>query len=580
MATEKKHAKLNQWFATAISGNDILSSCLYVSGIAVIYAGIYAPLVLGIIVVILYFYKSVYTEVVEALPINGGAYNCLLNATSKTVAAIAGVMTVLSYIATAVLSGQVSIEYLHTILPIPIIPATIGLLGVFAVLVILGIKDSAKVAFGIFCIHLVSLLSFIALGLFAVFHGHNLLLANYLHSKNVVFKEGGILMALFFGFSASLLGVSGFESSANFVEEQQKGVFRKTLRNMLIGVAIFNPLISFIVLGVSPLPAIMQAKDFLLAQEALIIGGKAYQYLIVIDAFLVLAGAVLTSFVGVGGLLYRMSSDACLPNWLTKRNSKGSYPRIVVVFFLLCTSILLVTHGNLLSLAGVYTIAFLGVMSLFALGNLILRETRTDLKRSYNAPIFFVVIAFFATATGIIGNIRINPQNFLYFGLYFLPALVLVLAIVFQDINVRILLRLTKHIKPIHHYLERQFSDITEQKIVAFINHVDRLHPVLKYINRNETAWNIILVHCANHDNADDRERFQQIKEVLPYLKKAGVYPYFNIECVYKPIPFGPKAVQEVSKEYKVRPNRMMIGSIHHFHEFDYDELGGVRIIF
>jgi len=37
--------------------------------------------------------------------------------------------------------------------------------------------------------------------------------------------EGGLVTALFFGFAASLLGISGFESSANFVEEQAEGVF-------------------------------------------------------------------------------------------------------------------------------------------------------------------------------------------------------------------------------------------------------------------------------------------------------------------------------------------------------------------
>lgn len=40
--------------------------------------------------------------------------------------------------------------------------------------------------------------------------------------------------ALFFGFSVSLLGVSGFETSANYIEEQKEGVFAKTLRNMWI----------------------------------------------------------------------------------------------------------------------------------------------------------------------------------------------------------------------------------------------------------------------------------------------------------------------------------------------------------
>ena len=63
------HKKLNQFLATAICGNDILSSALYVSGIAALFAGVYAPIVLLMIVVVLFLYKSVYTEVVEALPI-------------------------------------------------------------------------------------------------------------------------------------------------------------------------------------------------------------------------------------------------------------------------------------------------------------------------------------------------------------------------------------------------------------------------------------------------------------------------------------------------------------------------------
>ena len=75
------HIKLGEWFATAISGNDILSSALYVSGIAIIFGGIYAPLILLAVAGVLFLYKAVYTEVVEALPVNGGAYNCLLNGT-------------------------------------------------------------------------------------------------------------------------------------------------------------------------------------------------------------------------------------------------------------------------------------------------------------------------------------------------------------------------------------------------------------------------------------------------------------------------------------------------------------------
>lgn len=46
--------------------------------------------------------------------------------------------------------------------------------------------------------------------------------------------EGTWVTAILFGVSSAMLGVSGFESSSQFVEEQAKGVFVKTLRNMQV----------------------------------------------------------------------------------------------------------------------------------------------------------------------------------------------------------------------------------------------------------------------------------------------------------------------------------------------------------
>jgi len=42
--------------------------------------------------------------------------------------------------------------------------------------------------------------------------------------QNWQFKpsQSSLWLAIFFGFAASMLGISGFESSANFVEEQKK----------------------------------------------------------------------------------------------------------------------------------------------------------------------------------------------------------------------------------------------------------------------------------------------------------------------------------------------------------------------
>ncbi len=35
-----------------------------------------------------------------------------------------------------------------------------------------------------------------------------------------------------------MLGITGFETSANFIEEQEPGVYAKTLRNMIIGMGL------------------------------------------------------------------------------------------------------------------------------------------------------------------------------------------------------------------------------------------------------------------------------------------------------------------------------------------------------
>ena len=70
--TEHKHGGMKQLPATAICGNDITSSCLYVSALAVIYSGRWAPIVLLFVAGVLFLFRSIYAEVVGALPLNAG----------------------------------------------------------------------------------------------------------------------------------------------------------------------------------------------------------------------------------------------------------------------------------------------------------------------------------------------------------------------------------------------------------------------------------------------------------------------------------------------------------------------------
>src|SRR6185437_2173175 len=151
--------KLSQLASTAICGNDITSSVLYVSALCIVYAGQYAFIALLIVGVVLFFFRKIYGEAVGALPLNGGAYNVLLNTTSKSNASIAACLTILSYMATAVLSASEAMKYLHSIFPVfPVIVATMVLLFLFLTLTISGIGESSIVAVIIFITHLSVLL--------------------------------------------------------------------------------------------------------------------------------------------------------------------------------------------------------------------------------------------------------------------------------------------------------------------------------------------------------------------------------------------------------------------------------------
>jgi amino acid transporter len=570
--------RLNQWLATGICGNDISSSCLYVSAIAAVFAGVLAPVVLLAVVILLYLYKKVYTEVVEALPLNGGTYNCLLNSTSKFAAALAACMTILSYIATAVISSKTAVEYLHSIYPtFGVIEGTIIVLGVFAVLAIIGITESAVVALTIFIFHMSTLTAFCVLGFVSLpsdFH---------IFKGNLATLPVGedLLIAVCLGFSAALLGISGFESSANFVEEQDVGVFRKTLRNMLIAVAIFNPLISVLSLNLLPLDKIVLHKDYLLSEMAHIMGGNTFKLIIVIDAAAVLSGAVLTSFVGVTGLVQRMALDQCLPKFIFKKNRRGTSHRIIISFFVLCSSILLVTQGSLLSLAGVYTISFLGVMTLFGIGNILLKIRRKELKRTYRAGWMTILVAITATTLGMMGNVIIDYKNLLYFMHYFIPTVFLVVLMymripilrtilqVLNNLMTRILLWRTTIIDHI--------TSITEQKVILFARggNLGRLNTAFNYIMHNESSRSVIVLHLYNQPEYN-KEKY--LAESLKTLHE--IFPFLKTQLVAREGKFGAEIINSVSKEFGVPVNNIFIGAPEEKHSFSIQDLGGVRVIF
>ena len=574
------HKKLNELQATAICGNDISSSCLYVSALTIMYAGQFAWISLLVVAFVLLLFRKIYGEVVGAIPLNGGAYNVLLNASTKRLASFAATLTVLSYMATAVISSIEGMHYLHRIFPdINVTIATIIVLLAFTGLAILGIGESAIVAVVIFIFHLFSLSLLVIICIW-------FLATNGLDTFHINWKmpiaSGNILTALFLGFSAAMLGISGFESSANFVEEQEQGVFRKTLRNMWAVVSFFNPVLAFLLICIIPLAEVGAHKESLLAYLGQTTGGSWLAILISVDAVLVLCGAVLTSFVGVSGLLNRMTLDRILPNYFLKQNKNGSNYRIIISFLILCVSVLFVTKGSLESLAGVYTFSFLTVMGLFGIGNLLLKFKRKKLPRPEKARGISVVVAVSFIIAAFIGNINLNTHSFYTFIYYLIPAFLVVEIMLNRSFLIEFIIYsleyfynpLRKMVVLSNRYLNKMHLKIKSQEFVFFTkgDNIAILNKVMQYVEGNETTKKLKIVNVKKEGVSNEL-----LIEDLKVLDRA--YPEIHIEFIEIEGVFGPELITELSEKWNIPKNFMFIGSPSDRFPYRVSELGGVRLI-
>jgi len=572
--------QLNQLEATAICGNDITSSCLYVAALSIVYAGQWAWVSLLMVSVVLYFYRSIYAEVVGALPLNGGAYNALLNTTSKFVASMAACFTILSYMATAVISANEAMHYLQSLwISLPVIPATTVLLAVFMTLMLVGISESAKVATGIFVLHLFTLGILILAGIWSLINSG---LDIFINNIQLPF-EGSLGTALFFGFSAAMLGISGFESSANFVEEQAPGVFQKTLRNMWITVTVINPTLAFLALALLPIYEIRLHQEALISNMGALSGGDWLAALVAIDATLVLSGAVLTSYVGVTGLVHRMVLDRCLPQFLLKVNRYGIRYRIVVAFFLLCLSVLLVTSGKLAALAGVYTISFLSVMVLFGVGNLLLKLRRSGLRRPVKAPWLTSIIAIIAVVAALLGTMVMNPAYVGVFFQYFLPTMIIVVIMLNRITLLKTCLFIIKSVSQkltgvtdtLTRHIETNMDQINSQQFVFFTRggNLSNLNLAMLYVQDNEHTNRMKIVNVIS----DGTKASSKLADDIKFLNR--IYPEIDLEFIVHQGEFGPNLIQELSQKWAIPPNFMFMGSPKGEFRYSSAELGGVRLI-
>ncbi|CAK4091661.1 unnamed protein product [Aphanomyces euteiches] len=583
---------LGQWMATAVCGNDVMSSCSYSSGVVALKAGVASPLGFLVVSLVLYVYRFVYEEVVTAIPLNGGSYNVLLNTTTKRFAAVAACLSILCYTATAVVSAVTGVNYLATIVPsLPIIGTSIAVLGAFAFLMLLGIHESAIVATGIFIFHIatLSILSVVCL-IFTIKHP-DIIHGNYV---NATFPDvdylgttiqGTFGTAWFFGFGAAMLGVTGFETSSNFVEEQKPSVFRKTMRNMWSISSFFNILLAVLCFGVLQMDGpdgIVANQNYVLAQMGLITAGTWAKWLVAIDAFVVLAGAVLTAYVGINGLVRRLGSDRVVPAFFVEKNKwRGTCHWIILSFFALATSLVLILDADQIVLSGVYTYSFLSLMFLFGSGCVMLKLKRRHIPRDIDAPWTCILIGMALVLCGILANLLGDPKALLYFVSYFCFVFVVVFAMLERVFIMRVLL-VAIHIlfKPKQERIpaEEIFSDNVEPPfpmklpshnvnihaaratpVAFFIKDADltTINKAILYVRANELTHNIRFIHVHAAADASANETVEQIQNMIAMFDR--VYPKFQLDFYSILGTFEPATIEWIAERYNISINMMFL---------------------
>src|SRR5438874_9518660 len=225
---------------------------------------------------------------------------------------------------------------------------------------ILGIRENARVTFGIFIVAAIVLLNLIALGL--------------LHldpqSPHVIYESGASVVrevshhglphamaTLTTGVAFCVLAYSGIESviqTAGLVESWRD--ISKAYWFLALTVGIVTPLISALALS-APIKFAEHEQD-LITHWATVVGNVPFGVLVGLLGSVILIMAVNTAYVASSELLERVAHRYNL-NWLVATNRRASLYRIHILNGLMYSGIIVLTKASQAILADMYAIGLL-----------------------------------------------------------------------------------------------------------------------------------------------------------------------------------------------------------------------------
>lgn len=356
------------WLATGvITLMDELTSIFYVPAEAYRFIGTHAIFFIAVTSLLM---RALSTRMVEIAQIlerhelrGGGVYSFSYLVLGPVASFVAVASIMVDYILTACIS-TVSAVYNGTAF-LPLGPGAeraliLGIIWAVAGLNILGIRENARVTFGIFIVAAVVLLNLIALGILHVDPASPHII---LESGASVVREMGQhsfphALAIFItGVAFCVLAYSGIESviqTAGLVDSWRD--ISKAYWFLALTVGIVTPLISALALS-APIDFSAHEED-LITHWATIVGNVPFGVVVGLLGSVILIMAVNTAYVASSELLERVAHRYRL-DWLIATNRWASLYRIHILNGLMYTGIILLTRGSQATLADMYAIGLL-----------------------------------------------------------------------------------------------------------------------------------------------------------------------------------------------------------------------------
>lgn len=367
--------RLNKFRALAVLSSDALSSVAYGTEAAMrtlILAGVGAlaftmPISI-VIAILLIIVATSYQQTIQGYPGGGGSYIVAHENIGPVAGLTAAAALLVDYVLTVAVSVAAGVAALVSGFPplLPyVVPISIGLVLLIAVLNLRGIRESGSIFAIPTYVFVFSILGLIGWALFRLSTG------GIPYTPGPAGPRAGTETLTWFlvlsAFAKGCTAMTGTEAISNVVPVFEKPEIRNariTLGLMAGLLAVMFIGISFLASHIGIIPDPTEAETVLSQLTRLTVGDGSYYYLVTVSTTLILVLAANTSYASFPRLLYVMARDRYVPRWFGLRGDRLAFNIGILALTFFSCALLAIFGGNVERLLPLYAI---GVFTGFTL---------------------------------------------------------------------------------------------------------------------------------------------------------------------------------------------------------------------